>query len=465
MEGVFAGMKVVSFTMVNNEGELIESFVRYNYNFLDKMIIIDNGSTDNTVTIVNNLKKEGYNIELYDESLETYNQFSLDNKYLKKIINEDSADIVIPLDADEFLGGADDPRKLLESLSLNQIYYVHWKWYVLTGEEDESEAFIPKRLEHRFKEYARNYSDNSFVTKVILPVKYFKENKLTLTMGHHDVFGNSNIRKKELDELFIAHYRAIGERQIISKTRNYVIRDIATMTNNNETAQRTNQLNQIENGSDIKKIAQEVSFGGYTGDIIYDPLNLKYCDKKSLTLKYQDLSSESMEKLLMRTGQEMAVKVYNLERKRQNHHLLKPIILWMDGVKGESAIFPNPSKKLVLLTAKYHVEGYLTDNRKIEFLKSNYRLVVGTDYLKFIPHKYVVIPDTVDIDEVRKSLTSMGIPSEQILSIAEYEEKLGILSKVYANIMFIPGMIQRVYLYYKRNGLSTMINKLKKYNR
>ena len=33
-------MKIVSFTMVNNESEIIESFIRYNYNFLDEMYIM-----------------------------------------------------------------------------------------------------------------------------------------------------------------------------------------------------------------------------------------------------------------------------------------------------------------------------------------------------------------------------------------------------------------------------------------
>lgn len=46
-------MKIVSFTMVNNEAEIIESFVRYNYNFVDQMVIIDNGCTDNTIEIIN----------------------------------------------------------------------------------------------------------------------------------------------------------------------------------------------------------------------------------------------------------------------------------------------------------------------------------------------------------------------------------------------------------------------------
>jgi len=38
--------------------DIIESFIRYNLNILDGMIILDNGSTDNTLTILKNLKKE-----------------------------------------------------------------------------------------------------------------------------------------------------------------------------------------------------------------------------------------------------------------------------------------------------------------------------------------------------------------------------------------------------------------------
>lgn len=57
-------MKVVSFTMVNNESEIIESFIRYNYNFVDEMVVIDNGCTDNTVEILHNLIHEGYKITI-----------------------------------------------------------------------------------------------------------------------------------------------------------------------------------------------------------------------------------------------------------------------------------------------------------------------------------------------------------------------------------------------------------------
>lgn len=81
--------------MVNNESEIIESFIRYNYNFIDKMVIVDNGCTDSTIKIIYNLIAEGYDITVYDESLEAYDQYRLDNKYIDLIIKEFSPDLFL----------------------------------------------------------------------------------------------------------------------------------------------------------------------------------------------------------------------------------------------------------------------------------------------------------------------------------------------------------------------------------
>ena len=67
------------------------------------MVIIDNGCTDSTIKIIRNLIAEGFKITVYDESLEAYNQYRLDNKYLNKIINEIKPDWILPLDADELI--------------------------------------------------------------------------------------------------------------------------------------------------------------------------------------------------------------------------------------------------------------------------------------------------------------------------------------------------------------------------
>lgn len=454
-------MKIVSFTMVNNESEIIESFIRYNYNFVDEMVIIDNGCTDSTIKIINGLIKEGFKIKVYDESLEAYNQYRLDNKYLEKIINEMNPDLILPMDADEFLTGTGNPRKQMENLSLDKIYYVTWKWYVMTAEDNVNEPFIPKRMKYHLSKTVWNYSDGTPVTKTIIPAKYYKKMGLTLSMGHHTVFGNSDVKIELLPDLQFAHYRAISEQQLIYKTCCYTIRDIATMENNFETAQRTNQMALIEKGNDMWKAAEDASYGGYTRSITEDPLSLEYCQKCSVEIKYQTLSFESIEKRIMYTGREMAVRAYNSERSKKEKRFLKPIVLWLDGIRGEECIFPDPSNKLTFLIEMYNVRGLVTTTEEIKFLKANYRLIVMPDFLKFLPHEYIVISDKENFENIKEMLISEGICETKIISLAEYKKRLGFIKNIYCTILFVPSMIGRVNKYFKRNGFRTTVNKIK----
>lgn len=454
-------MKIVSFTMVNNESEIIESFVRYNYNFVDEMVIIDNGCTDSTIKIVRNLITEGFKITVYDESLEAYNQYRLDNKYLNKIIDEIKPDLILPLDADEFLTGEDNPRRILEKLSLDSIYYVTWRWYVMTKEDDQNESFIPQKMKYCLTRPAWNYSDGTPVTKTIIPAIYYKKMRLTLSMGHHTVFGNDKVKIIRLDNLQFAHYRAINEQQLIYKTCCYTMRDIATMENNFETAQRTNQMAIIERGLSMWEAAEESSYGGYTCKIEKKPLELKFCTKCNLEMKYIELSSESIEKRILYTGREMAVRAYNSERNKKEKRLLKPIVLWLDGIRGEECIFPNPSNKLTFLTEMYNVRGLVTTTEEIKFLKANYRLIVTPDFVKFLPHEYIVVADQSNYVTVKKMLISKGLDEKQIISLAEYKKHLGVALRIYCAICFIPSMTSRVNKYLKRNGLMTTVNKIK----
>lgn len=455
-------MKIVSFTMVNNESEIIESFIRYNYNFLDEMYIIDNGCTDNTIRILQNLINEGYKIVIYDESLEAYNQFRLDNKYLNRITVESNPDIIIPLDADEFIiSDNKNPREELEKMSLDKIYYVNWQWYVMTEMDDLKETFIPRRLTYCLKRTVWNYSDGTPVTKVILPAKYFREKKLTLSMGHHTVYGNKSVTIETITNLKFAHYRAISEKQLVYKTCCYTMRDIATMENNIETAQRTNQLAEIERGSSMFDAAIEASYAGYPKDIVKKPIDLSFCEPNSITIKYSDLSSESIAERIMRTGQEMAIKLYNLERKQKEYMWLDPIVLWLDGIKKTDVFCPNPSNESTFLVAKYNVRAYLTIQEEIKFLKCNYRLLVSPKQVKFIPHQFIVVPRSCDVEDVRMKLRYSGISVDRIISIDEYRKKLGLIKCLYSDLLVIPGMIIRIKKYINRNGMDGTIKKIK----
>lgn len=453
-------MKIISFTMVNNESEIIESFIRYNYNFVDEMVIIDNGCTDSTIKIIRKLIGEGFKITVYDESLEAYNQYRLDNKYLTKIANEKNPDIILPLDADEFLTGNINPREVLEGLSLDRIYYITWRWYVMTKEDNILETFIPKKMQYCLSKPAWNYSDGTVVTKTIIPVKYYREMGLTLSMGHHTVFGNDKVKITQLDNLQLAHYRAISEEQLIYKTCCYTIRDIATMENNFETAQRTNQMAIIENGTDMWDAAEESSYGGYPREIEKKPLELSFCKKNDLKIKYSELARESINNRILYTGREMAVRAYNSERSKKEKKFIKPIILWLDGIRGDECIFPNPSNKLTVLTEMYNVRGLLTTTEEIKFLKANYRLIVTPDFVKFLPHEYIVISDN-SFENIKKKLIDLGLDSAKILSLSEYRKRLGVIKNIYCYITFIPAMTHRVKLYIERNGIKSTIDKIK----
>lgn len=455
-------MKIVSFTMVNNESEIIESFIRYNYSFLDEMYIIDNGCTDNTIKILHNLKNDGYKIVIYDESLEAYDQFRLDNKYLNKIIEESNPDLIIPLDADEFIiSDHKDPRREMEKLSLDKIYYVNWQWYVMTEKDDPKETFIPRRLKYCLKRTVWNYSDGTPVTKVILPARYFKEKKLTMSMGHHTVYGDKSIAIEEINNIKLAHYRAISEEQLVYKTCCYTMRDIATMGNNIETAQRTNQLAKIESGISMHDAAIEASYAGYPKEITENQIDLSFCEPGSLTIKYSELSSESIAERIMRTGQEMAIRSYNLERKMKEYMWLEPIVLWLDGIRKTDVFLPDPSNESTFLVAKYNVRAYLTMQEEIKFLKCNYRLLVNPEQVKFIPHQFIVVPSTCDVEDVRMKLHDSGFSTDMVISVREYRKKLGLIKCFYSDLLLIPGMIVRIKKYIGRNGINGTIKKIR----
>lgn len=453
-------MKIISLTMVNNESEIIESFIRYNYNFVDEMIIVDNGCTDSTIRIINELIREGYKITVYDESLEAYNQFKLDNKYLDKIINEKDADLIIPLDTDEFITSDSNPREVLEQLDLNHVYYVNWQWYVITKEDNEDEVFVPLKMKYCLKNAPYNYSDGTPVTKVIIPAKYYQELHLTLSMGHHSVFGNNKVDIIKLDCIRFGHYRVISTEQLIYKTSCYTMRDIATMGNNFETAQRTNQMAIIENGADMYAAAVESSYGGYDKAIVYKPLDLSFCKKSKICIKYAQLAKENLASRVMATGREMAIRAYNECRSRMEKPFLKPIIFWLDGIRGSECIFPNPSNRLTILTQMYNVRALLTTTKEIRFLKANYRLIITPDFAKFIPHEFIVIPDTVNFEKTKEKIVEYGISPTNIITLLEYKKRLGLAINIYCKFLFIPSLLFRIFLYIRKNGTSNTLKKI-----
>lgn len=80
--------------MIKNEQLLIKKFIEHHLNVVDNITIIDNGSSDDTVDIV---KK--YDIDL----IQTIQHFKYKDLIIGNFIRSSNYDIIIPMDADEFL--------------------------------------------------------------------------------------------------------------------------------------------------------------------------------------------------------------------------------------------------------------------------------------------------------------------------------------------------------------------------
>ena len=105
-------MKLYGATMLRNEADIVEPFVRHNLTALDGLIVVDHGSQDGTSEILAALVAEGLPIEVEHDASVEYLQSEIMTRTARRLFAERGADFVFALDADEFLKVPS--RRLLE---------------------------------------------------------------------------------------------------------------------------------------------------------------------------------------------------------------------------------------------------------------------------------------------------------------------------------------------------------------
>lgn len=207
--------KIFSISMVKNEADVIESFVRYNTNVMDGMLILDNGSTDDTLKILKQLKDEGLPLIIFEDSDREHEQATKMTKLLIKAVDEFQADIVVPLDADEFIISSyqGNPRKILEKIESTTFYLVKWRTFV--PDFSKNEKFVPSRITA-----TRDDSLEEFY-KVVIPKELVKNYNVKLTFGSHNLVFDPKyediIKCVINNDLRIAHFPIRSKEQTISK--------------------------------------------------------------------------------------------------------------------------------------------------------------------------------------------------------------------------------------------------------
>lgn len=205
------GLKVVGVMMVKNEGDIIRASVTNNLRFCDSLRILDNGSRDATVAILQDLVSKGWAINLSQDNRLGHNQSEKVTALYHEAADLDGADIVIPLDADELIQAPDEHcfREFLASIPEQGIAYWNWRNY------------LPWKLNSlKISERFARYQQSQHVKVVIrVPPRHLRGRDIILQGSHRLFRPHANPPEVYLpfDRIYLAHFPVRSIQQIVSK--------------------------------------------------------------------------------------------------------------------------------------------------------------------------------------------------------------------------------------------------------
>lgn len=204
-------MNLFGISMVKNEADIIESFIRHNLRYLTRLFILDHDSIDDTPRILGALKAEGLPIEVQRIETREFDQGRHLTTFAMRAF-EAGADFVMPLDADEFidLPSGHSVAELLATLPGNMLGAIRWTTHVPTADDDPAQIDPVRRLGHRLA------NEITVTHKCILPKGMYRLPGWFIDSGSHQV-----LVKTGENSLSVIHMAAVPE---VLTLRHYPIR-------------------------------------------------------------------------------------------------------------------------------------------------------------------------------------------------------------------------------------------------
>ncbi|HEX4505856.1 MAG TPA: glycosyltransferase family 2 protein, partial [Alphaproteobacteria bacterium] len=88
-------MNLVAVSRILNEDDIIESFVRHHAELVDHHLFLDNGSTDDTLRILRDLKTEGLQLTVLQNKAPFFTEVSYNTSLFRQAVRLYSADWVV----------------------------------------------------------------------------------------------------------------------------------------------------------------------------------------------------------------------------------------------------------------------------------------------------------------------------------------------------------------------------------
>ncbi len=215
---------LVSITRVLNEDDIIEAFVRHTATYVNRLVLLDNGSTDRTEEILRALHAEGYPITLLRAQSVHVVQSAHNTILLHAVVQSLAPDWVLPLDADEFI----DTRRLTQLLPARlaavppevaclKLPLINYHAPDLTMDD----LLIPRRFS------LRDTTKRDVVKCMIRGSIALAD--VTIEAGNHNVWtGDSLAPSQVAEDLSLAHYPVRHPAQWVAKATLGRLKALAT---------------------------------------------------------------------------------------------------------------------------------------------------------------------------------------------------------------------------------------------
>jgi len=208
--------KLLGISVVKNEQDIIEPFVRHNLQFLNRLIVLDNGSVDRTTEILEELQREYPTLVVGHDDEFGHKQRQRMNRMLIEAQSTYQPDFVMPLDADEFLGASDRNTFLeaLKSIPCGGCGVLPWQTFVITPDTvGVCEADPPSSFQWRRRKELPLYS------KVVLRTAGKNRCDFELDFGSHNAISitDREVGRVSLETLRLLHFPVRSRDQFVAR--------------------------------------------------------------------------------------------------------------------------------------------------------------------------------------------------------------------------------------------------------
>lgn len=307
--------RVIAISMVKNEADVIESFVRHTLSFVDEMLIAEHSSTDKTPEILQKLQAEGLPITVRRLYAAGYVQVEIMNAFLHEAAIDKNADIVMPLDADEFLLNTettDSLRDIVHSLDTNRLYQLLWRVYEPAEPHADENKFLLARPLRRGTELAPGQ-------KVIIGGALYRKKPFQLSEGSHYCSWNSESGEEKVpwltaQHIHLAHVLWRSNEQYLCKIRTLRLNSVAKYSLHTPTALLMPRYQKIAAGQ-----GEGCTFEGPNELIDLNGI------VESQTLRYSDDVRPDPEQRIFEVGEQIAAARAE-ERVLTRHRIVTTVI-------------------------------------------------------------------------------------------------------------------------------------------